>query len=121
MIEQWDVPLLNQIFWEEDVQIIRSMPIYLEMEDIVGWHFDNKRMVWVKSACKVQRACEVRRQRRKIASGAFIGETFWRKLWPLHCPLKINYFLWRLSDNTLAVRKKQQRRGITGSPLARRP
>jgi hypothetical protein len=37
MIEQWDVPLLNQIFWEEDVQIIRSsIPIYLEMEDVVG-------------------------------------------------------------------------------------
>ena len=66
MIEQWYVPLLSQILCEEDDQIIRSIPIYLDMEDIVGWHFDNKEMFWVKSAYKVQRACEVRRQRRNI-------------------------------------------------------
>lgn len=34
--ERWDVPMLNQIFWEEDAQVIRSIPIHPEMEDIVG-------------------------------------------------------------------------------------
>lgn len=76
MIEQLDVRLLNQISWEEDVQIIKPMPIYLEMEDVVGWHFDNKGMVWVKSACKVQRACEATGQRRRVASGAG-GSIYW--------------------------------------------
>jgi hypothetical protein len=70
---------------------------------------------WVKSVYKVQQACEVTRQRRNIASGArgSIGEIFWRKLWQLDCPQKIKYFLWRLSHNTLAVRKVSQRRGMS--------
>lgn len=34
--EQWDVQLLVQTFREEDVQLIRSIPVHLEMDDVVG-------------------------------------------------------------------------------------
>ena len=34
--ENWDKQLLNQTFWEEDVKVIRSLPIHMEMEDILG-------------------------------------------------------------------------------------
>jgi hypothetical protein len=34
--EQWDLQLLEQTFWEEDVKVIRSIPVHMEMDDIVG-------------------------------------------------------------------------------------
>jgi hypothetical protein len=61
--EQWDTPLLQQIFSEEDVQAIRCIPIHLEMEDVVGWHFDAKGQFSVKLPYKVQKNCEFREQK----------------------------------------------------------
>lgn len=46
--EQWDVPLLEEMFRDEDVQAIQSIPIHLEMNDDVGWHFDAKGLFSVK-------------------------------------------------------------------------
>lgn len=53
---QWDVQLLQQTFWEEDVQIIRAVPVHGEMEDVVGWHHDSKGCFSIKSAYRVHRA-----------------------------------------------------------------
>ena len=33
--ESWDAQLLAQTFWEEDVQVIRSLPVHTEMDDVV--------------------------------------------------------------------------------------
>jgi hypothetical protein len=40
--EEWDIELLSQTFREDDVQVIRTIPIHTEMNDVVGWHFDSK-------------------------------------------------------------------------------
>jgi hypothetical protein len=50
---QWDIPLLEQTFWNEDVQAIRAIPVHADMPDIVGWHFDRKGISSVKSAYKL--------------------------------------------------------------------
>jgi hypothetical protein len=34
--ESWDLQLLSQTFWEEDVKVIRSIPVHVEMEDIIA-------------------------------------------------------------------------------------
>lgn len=113
--EQWDTQLLNQIFCQEDVKIIRSIPVHAELEDVVGWHFDDKGIFSVKSAYKVHRASEARRQNRNMVSGSGgrnAPTEFWRKLWKTDCAPKIKHFLWRLSHNTIAVRRVLQRRGM---------
>jgi hypothetical protein len=46
--EHWDIPFLEEIFREEDVQIIQSIPTHLEIDDVVGWHFDAKGIFSVK-------------------------------------------------------------------------
>ena len=48
--EQWDEQLLAQSFWDEDVSLIKALPIHLDMPDIVGWHYDSKGRFSVKSA-----------------------------------------------------------------------
>ena len=30
--ENWDVQLLSQTFWEEDVKLIRSIPVHVDMD-----------------------------------------------------------------------------------------
>jgi hypothetical protein len=103
--EEWDIELLSQTFREDDVQVIRTIPIHTEMNDVVGWHFDSKG--------EVHRATVVRKQKRQqgTGSGESSAETrFWKDLWNLDCQPKVKHFLWRLSHNTLVLRKVLQRR-----------
>jgi hypothetical protein len=44
----WDVQLLNDIFWEEDVRNIMEIPVRLGHEDYAAWHFDVKGVFSVK-------------------------------------------------------------------------
>jgi hypothetical protein len=46
----------------------------MDMDDAVGWHFDTRGMFSVKSAYKVHRDSEIKKQRRHIAAGADRGE-----------------------------------------------
>ena len=64
----WDVPLLKQVFWVEDVQLIRLD--HMVMEDIVGWHYDKKHLFSVKSAYKVHRDVEGRRTKAALGGSA---------------------------------------------------
>ena len=54
--EQWDAQLLNQCFWEEDVRLIRQLPVHKDMDDTLAWHYDSKGIFSVRSAYKVHRA-----------------------------------------------------------------
>lgn len=110
----WDVPLLELIFWEEDVRIIRTIPVHVEMEDVIGWHFDNKGQFSVKSAYKVHRMTESLRLSRRGAGASISSErtVFWAKLWKIDYVPKVKHFLWRLCHNTLAVRRLLHRRGM---------
>lgn len=52
------------------MKLIRSIPVHVDMDDAVGWHFDNKGAFSVKSAYKVHRASEASRQVRGRTGGA---------------------------------------------------
>ena len=118
--EHWDISLLQQIFTEEDVQMNGSIPVHQEMDDVVGWHFDAKGQFSVKSAYKVQRNCEFREQKclNRAGTGSSTGGAdFWNKIWKLECPPKVKHFLWRMSHNTLAVKRMLKRRGVKTDTL----
>lgn len=42
---------MKDLFWEEDVLNILAIPVHVE--DFVAWHFDQKGIVFVKSAYHV--------------------------------------------------------------------
>jgi hypothetical protein len=50
IIGGWDEELVNQIFWPEDAQIILSLLVHPELEDIVAWFYDKRGLFSVKSA-----------------------------------------------------------------------
>lgn len=118
--EQWDVALIQQVFGNEDAKIIRSIPIHTDIEDSVGWHFDVKGSFSVKSAYKVQRAYEINNHRRSVLAGTGSsngGLDFWKRLWRLDCPPKVKHFLWRMSHNTLALKRNLKHRGVKTDTL----
>jgi hypothetical protein len=49
----WDAKLVKDIFWAEDVPNILAIPVHVDREDTVAWHFDNNGMFSVKSAYHV--------------------------------------------------------------------
>jgi hypothetical protein len=68
--DQWDSSLVNQTLIEDDTNLILSLPVHTDMEDVLAWHFDNKRMFSVRSAYKLQRELgEVRSSSRAQSSG----------------------------------------------------
>jgi len=87
--------LLEEIFREEVVQIIRSIPTHLAMDDVIGWHFDAKGIFYVKSVYKVQQAFEISGQRslgRAGVGGSNGGLEFWKQIRRLECPPKVKTF-----------------------------
>ncbi|CAN6374879.1 unnamed protein product [Urochloa humidicola] len=111
----WDVELVTQTFWPEDVHDILTIPVHVDLEDIVAWHYDKKGQFSVKSAYKAYRNSVRRRSRRGVAttSGVLTEEDeIWKKIWKLGCPGKVKQFLWRFTHNTLAVRRNLERRGL---------
>lgn len=113
----WDNELLVQTFWGAggDVEIIKSIPVHPEMDDVVAWHYDVKGIFSVRSAYKIFRAKALRASGRSATSSGSAGnadEPVWKKLWKLSCPGKIKHFLWRLCHDSLAVRTNLARRGM---------
>lgn len=113
--ETWDLQLLSQTFREEDVKVIHTIPVHVDMDDIIAWHFDAKGCFTVKSAYRVHRDALKRSNLNGKAEGAKNSEgrgDFWKRLWQLDCMPKVKHFLWRLHHNTLAFRKILQRKGM---------
>lgn len=93
--------------------MIRSIPVHMDMSDVIGWHYDSKGRFSVRSAYKIHRAALARQQHRAgpgESESSNGKDDFWHKLWSLDCPPKVKHFLWRLGQNTLAVRRVLQRR-----------
>jgi hypothetical protein len=104
---------VNQIFFEEDVRLILSLPIHPGLDDVVAWHYDSKGLFSVRFAYMVQREHDPRLSRRGGASFSGSSEMdaeHWKGLWKLKCSGKIKHFLWRLTHNSIACRMELRRR-----------
>lgn len=62
---QWDEQLINDVFWEEDGQLILKMPLRAGTDDFMAWNFDPKGVFSVNQAYKLQRALKEVQNRRK--------------------------------------------------------
>lgn len=52
---QRDEDLVKSVLNEEDVGVILGIPLWENIEDFLGWHFDSKGLFSVKSTYKVSR------------------------------------------------------------------
>jgi hypothetical protein len=112
---QWDVELITQTFVEEDVKIILSIPVHLELDDVVAWHYDNRSLFSVRSTYKLQKEYEKhisRRGEQSTSHGTDVERDMWKSLCKLECLGKIKHLLWRFAHNSLALRMGLERRDM---------
>jgi hypothetical protein len=113
---QWDdLLVVTQTFVEEDAKVILSLPVHVDMEDVIAWHYDTRGIFTVRSAYKVPRELKMHRNSRTAessAQGEIAEETFWKGLWKFNCPGKATVFLWRLAHNSIVLRMELERKGM---------
>jgi hypothetical protein len=86
------------------------------MEDFIAWRFDTKGSFSVRSAYKVY--IDNEQECYGWSSGCIvhhpaIGMAFpWHKIWEIHCSNKVKTFAWRLSHNSLPMKRRIEWRGI---------
>lgn len=68
--ERWDEELIRQTFWDEDVSLILSILVHVELEDVMAWYYDTKGLFSVRSPYKVRGASEIRGRRGGAASSS---------------------------------------------------
>lgn len=99
--KKWDDAILHDLFNDRDIQLIQNIPLSSRITmDTWIWLPDEKGEFTVRSCYR-----------------SLVGEcntpdaTFWKKLWKLELPGKIQFFLWRtarfcLPTNTALIEKK---------------
>jgi hypothetical protein len=115
----WDVDLVRNIFWEDDVVIILALPINQGTTNTLTWHFDNHGRFSIKSAYKVCRADIIRNRVRACQQGGSGTDAngVWKKIWQVKCPNKIKHFLWRMAHNSHPIRCNLVKRNIESLSL----
>lgn len=100
---------MNNIFWEDDVKDILSIPVRPGYEDFVAWHYDAKGMFSVNSAYHVlddrKEHLATRQRGEASGSGATDPTHFrWTRIWKLSITPKVRQFIWRLVHNSLPMK-----------------
>lgn len=122
----WDEVLINDIFCEEDVEHIKSIPVCEHMEDSLTWHPDPKGIFTVKSEYKLGIMLRDAKMCRDATSSGNLNLGQGK---PYHftsygtLPNKLKMFLWRLAHNSLPLRSNVRRSGVdvdTLCPVCRR-
>jgi hypothetical protein len=75
----WDEQLVRDTLWEEEAEVILTIPIGEGLPDWPAWHFDSKGLFSVKSAYKLvvqNRDTEAGQEARTSAEGGFSGLSF---------------------------------------------
>uniref|UniRef100_A0A0A8ZPW8 Reverse transcriptase zinc-binding domain-containing protein n=1 Tax=Arundo donax TaxID=35708 RepID=A0A0A8ZPW8_ARUDO len=113
IIGSWDEQLVKDIFWEEDAEIILSMPLFDDMENFPAWYPDPKGLFLVKSAYAL--GIKIRDQvNRTDASHSYTAASSfdWKKIWRLKVANKVKVFVWQFAHNSLQVKMNIARRGV---------
>lgn len=93
----WDMKLIKDIFWEEDVQDILSILIKHGREDTIAWHYDPKGRFSVKSAYHVLEDSREQSQHMQLGSSSSSlaphNDFNWLQIWRLPCAPNIKHFI----------------------------
>lgn len=100
---KWNVNLINQIFWVEEVKIITKIPLSKSgREDKLYWGGNKKCLFSIRSAYHLAQQL----QRAAIGETSFgqEDENIWTRTWQLQISSKVKKILWRTLTNILPTR-----------------
>lgn len=106
--KQWNVGLLNELFSQEEVDLIRGIPLSLRnIADRRVWHFEKPGKFTVRSAYHVAKGMNIANGEEAASSSSpsnSLGESLWRKLWSAYVPGKVKVCVWRACLDSLPTR-----------------
>ncbi|KAL3498256.1 hypothetical protein ACH5RR_040988 [Cinchona calisaya] len=108
----WKHELLEELFWHDEVKLIRSIPIGdVSNQDKLIWHFNKNGAFSVKSAYNLIR--NLSSDWENLGSGS-LGSTnnTWKRLWHLCIPNKVKVFLWKVCQNILPITSALVSKGV---------
>ncbi|KAL0404192.1 UNVERIFIED_CONTAM: putative mitochondrial protein [Sesamum radiatum] len=104
---EWNVELVQNLFWVEDSDLILKIPLSLNGDpDLLVWHFSCNGMFSVQSAYHLALSRSV------VAgtSGNARSKVMWSSIWQSHTPNKVKVFMWRAIRNLLPTARALHRR-----------
>lgn len=115
----WDAQSVTATFWPEDATLILGLPVRVDVQDRPAWHYDSKRRFSVKSTYKLAVQIRDRKQARRASAATSAQDAGfpWQKIWQLALPNKVKMFLWRLTHNSLPVKRRLCKRGVKSETL----
>lgn len=111
----WNLPMLIQMFSEEEVQAIRGIPIRrVSVQDRLVRNLAKNRQYTVNSSYKVTKLCEKKVQGEEGSSRRREDEdrNLWLGIWNMNIKKKIRHFIWRVCHDRIPVNANLRNRGI---------
>jgi hypothetical protein len=112
----WNVPLLEQIFPADMVELISNIPISPRlMKDRLVWAGNKNGHFSVCSAYFL----DLEREKRNLGSSSRSSYTkdCWKLLWNLKIPRSVQLFLWRVCNDILPTKEKLWKMRLVENPL----
>ena len=111
---QWDEELLNQTFWQVDVQRILAIPLpNFGVQDFVVWNLTKTGSFFVYSAYHLEWDSQYgSKLAYNRASGPFNSHPMWEGIWKLKVQSKMKIFLWRVMQDIVPCRAVLENRHI---------
>ncbi|VVA37427.1 PREDICTED: reverse mRNAase, partial [Prunus dulcis] len=110
---EWNAPLLQNVFFPEEVMLIRSIPLSLRLTpDMLVWHYDKKGMFTVKSAYHVARSLHSSTGRASSSNSDAVARN-WSLLWKAFVPARVKIFWWRVISGILPTKANLARKKVS--------
>ncbi|GLT49941.1 hypothetical protein SLA2020_234640 [Shorea laevis] len=107
----WDTRKLNALFQPYEVNEILKIPLAASCATIV-WHYTKSGDFSIKTAYFVVASLLMATQ-----TSASKPLAFWKSIWKLRVPPKVQLFIWRICHNALPSQVNLYHRGVVESPL----
>jgi hypothetical protein len=112
----WNIPLIKELFREEEVEMICGMAICPRtQQDRVVWVGNKSGLFIVRSAYHIAKELE-NREVGSYSSGDKLT-ILWNKIWKIQVPRVVSLFLWQAYNNVLPTKENLFKRKITDDPL----
>ncbi|KAK9995232.1 hypothetical protein SO802_024935 [Lithocarpus litseifolius] len=114
---QWNVEMVEGLFNEEEVELIKQIPLSnVASEDILYWPYSSNGVYSSKSGYKFLKM-EDELMDRAHNSVVEDDSQVWKRLWSMNAPQKVKTLLWRACREALPTKCSLFRRKITEEDL----
>lgn len=112
----WNVPLIRDIFMEEEVELICSLPLSkYQQADKEIWRATSTGDFTVKNDYYMEKEKVGRMQ----GEGSTVerGMAMWKFIWAIQVPNNVSVFLWKLCNDILPTKANLLRKGVVKDAL----